>query len=60
MSWQDTIQLQKDCMLSGNASVSERECCIGVIGIMVIGRILGRLCSQYVIGKKLWKVPISL
>jgi len=40
-------------MLSGNASVSGMEGCIGGIGITVIGRILGGLCFQCVIERKL-------
>jgi len=59
MSWLDTIQSQKDCMLSGNVSVSERECCIGGIGVTVIGRIIGKLCFQSVIVKKICEVLIS-
>jgi len=40
-------------MLSGNGSMSEREYCIGGVGIMVIGLILGKLCYQCVTGKRL-------
>jgi len=59
MNWQGMTQLRKDYMHSGNDSVSEREYCIGGIGVAVTRLIFGKSCSQYVTGNRLWKVLIN-